>query len=164
MRLTLYTDYALRVLIYTGATTEPVTISKISTAYGISKEHLRKVVHQLALLGYLRTTKGRNGGIALGMAPELINIRDVVQHFETTKLVECFDRETNTCPISQFCTLKLILNKAHQAFLDTLGQYRLSDIIRNPNLQIFVRQIFDEEALPVEVSGISEAASESKES
>jgi len=141
MRLTLYTDYALRVLIYTGAAREPVTISKISTAYGISKEHLRKVVHQLALKGYLKTTTGRKGGIALGMAPDTINIRDVVVHFETTMLVECFDGTTNTCPISNMCTLKQILSKAQQSFLETLGQYTLSDIIRNPQLQIFVKQI-----------------------
>lgn len=142
MRLTLYTDYALRVLIYTGSTPGTVTISRISAAYGISKEHLRKVVHQLSQLGYITTTQGRNGGIKLGRPAEEINIRDVVQQFETTMLVECFDNQNNTCPINGYCSLKQILGRAQVAFLETLGQYHLSDIVRNPQLQqIFVRQL-----------------------
>lgn len=140
MRLTSYTDYALRVLIFVGSTDEAVTINKISTAYVISKEHLRKVVHALSQLGYLQTTQGRNGGIRLGMPAERICIRDVVLHFENADLVECFDKDTNSCPIASMCGLKHVLQKAQTAFFDVLAQYKLSDLIKNPRLMIFVKQ------------------------
>ena len=140
MRLTSYTDYALRVLIFAGAAGQMVTISTISESFGISKEHLRKVVHSLAQLGYLTTTQGRNGGIVLAKPPEQINIREIVEQFETTTLVECFDAETNTCQINGMCGLKHALIKAQKNFLETLGTYRLSDFIRNPKLIAFSRQ------------------------
>ncbi|MES3007074.1 MAG: Rrf2 family transcriptional regulator [Pseudomonadota bacterium] len=139
MHLTTHTDYALRVLLYTATANEPVTINKVSDAFGISKEHLRKVVHSLSLLGYLATTQGRNGGIRLSLDPSAINIRDVVMQFESSKIVECFDAQTNTCPIDGACGLKLILAKAHKSFMDTLGQYHLSDLIKNPRLISFSR-------------------------
>lgn len=140
MRLTSYTDYALRVLLFAGAAGTTVTISTISSNFGISKEHLRKVVHALAQLGYLSTTQGRNGGITLALPPEQINIRDIVEQFETSMLVECFDPATNTCRIDGMCGLKHALFKAQKAFLETLGTYRLSDLIRNPKLIAFSRQ------------------------
>ena len=139
MRLTSYTDYALRVLLFVAATDEAVTIKVISSAYGISKEHLRKVVHALSQHGYLHTTQGRKGGIRLGMPAEKINIRDVILHFESADLVECFDVETNTCPILGMCGLKSVLQKAQKGFLDVLGQYQLSDLVKNPRLLIFVK-------------------------
>lgn len=140
MRLTSYTDYALRVLIFAGAAGQIVTISTISEAFGISKEHLRKVVHALAQLGYLTTTQGRNGGILLAKPPEQISIREVVEQFETSTLVECFNAETNTCQINGMCGLKHALFKAQKNFLETLGTYRLSDFIKNPKLIAFSRQ------------------------
>lgn len=139
MRLTNFTDYALRVLLFAGAAGETVTISTISESFGISKEHLRKVVHSLAQLGYLTTTQGRNGGILLAKPPEQINIREIFEQFETTTLVECFNAETNTCQISGMCGLKHALFKAQKNFLETLGTYRLSDFIRNPKLIAFSR-------------------------
>lgn len=139
MRLTSYTDYALRVLLFVGSTDEAVTINTISSAYGISKEHLRKVVHALSQHGYLHTTQGRKGGIRLGMPAERINIRDVVRHFEDADLVECFNKDTNTCPIAAMCGLKQVLHKAQAGFLEVLGQYRLSDLVKNPRLVIFVK-------------------------
>ena len=140
MRLTSYTDYALRVLLFAGAAGQTVTISTISESFGISKEHLRKVVHSLAQLGYLNTTQGRNGGIALAIAPEKISIREIVEQFETTTIVECFDAGTNTCQIHGMCGLKHAMMKANRSFLETLGEYRLSDFIRNPKLIAFSRQ------------------------
>jgi Rrf2 family nitric oxide-sensitive transcriptional repressor len=140
MRLTSYTDYALRVLLYAGAAGQTVTISDIADSFGISKEHLRKVVHSLAQLGYLHTTQGRNGGITLAKPPEQINIREIVEQFETTTLVECFDAASNTCQISGMCGLKHALMKANKNFLETLGGYRLSDFIKNPKLIAFSRQ------------------------
>ncbi len=141
MHLTTHTDYALRVLIYTAAANEPVTISRISDSFGISKEHLRKVVHSLSQLGYLATTQGRYGGVRLALDPATINIRDVVMQFESSKIVECFDEQTNTCPILGMCGLKQALSLAHASFMDTLGQYHLSDFIRNnPRLIAFSRE------------------------
>ena len=140
MRLTSYTDYALRVLLFVGSTDDAVTINTISAGYGISKEHLRKVVHALSQAGYLHTTQGRNGGMRLGMPAEAINIREVVEHFENADLVECFDKTTNSCPITNMCGLKHVLAKAQSSFLEVLGQYRLSDLIKNPRLVIFVKQ------------------------
>ena len=139
MRLTSYTDYALRVLLYAGAANRTVTISNISEAYGISKEHLRKVVHALSQNGYIHTTQGRHGGITLARPPEQINIRDVVERFETTTIVECFDPETNTCAIDGMCGLKHVLKRAQNSFMETLGQYTLGDFIRNPKLIAFSR-------------------------
>ena len=140
MRLTSYTDYALRVLLYTGAAGETVTISQISEAYDISKEHLRKVVHALSQLGYLSTTQGRNGGITLARLPETINIREVVEKLETGLLVECFDPATNTCAIDGMCGLKHVLKRAQNSFMDTLGNYHLSDFLKNQKLVAFCRR------------------------
>lgn len=139
MRLTSYTDYALRVLLYAGAANRTVTISQISQAFDISKEHLRKVVHALAQHGYLSTSQGRNGGITLARAPETINIREVVERLETGLLVECFDPATNTCVIDGMCGLKHVLKRAQNSFMDTLGQYHLSDFLKNQKLLAFAR-------------------------
>lgn len=139
MRLTSYTDYALRVLLYAGAAERTVTIAQISTAFDISKEHLRKVVHALAQHGYISTTQGRNGGITLARAPETINIRDVVEKFETGLLVECFDPATNTCAIDGMCGLKHVLKRAQNSFMETLGNYHLSDFLKNQKLIAFAR-------------------------
>jgi Rrf2 family transcriptional regulator, nitric oxide-sensitive transcriptional repressor len=139
MRLTSYTDYALRVLLYAGAAERIVTISQISQAFDISKEHLRKVVHALAQHGYLSTTQGRNGGITLARAPETINIREVVEALETGLLVECFDPATNTCAIDGMCGLKHVLKRAQNSFMETLGNYHLSDFLKNQKLLAFAR-------------------------
>lgn len=139
MRLTSYTDYALRVLLYAGAAGESVTIANISEAYGISKDHLRKVVHALGQAGYLTTTQGRHGGITLALPAERINIREVVERFEPGTIVECFDPGTNTCAIDGMCGLKHALKRAQNSFMDTLGAYHLSDFIKNPQLIAFAR-------------------------
>ena len=137
MRLTNHTDYALRVLLFAGAAGQIVTISKISDAFGISKEHLRKVVHSLSQLGYISTSQGRYGGITLARPPEQINIREVVENFEPTEIVECFNNETNTCAINGMCGLKRVLYLAQKNFMDTLSGYNLSDLIKNPGLIAF---------------------------
>ena len=137
MRLTIYTDYALRVLLYTGAADQSVTIARISDAFGISKDHLRKVVHALAQHDFVVTTQGRSGGIRLARPADEINLREVVERFEATLLVECFDPVTNTCPIDGMCHLKHVLHDAQQSFLASLGNYQLSDLISNPRLIAF---------------------------
>lgn len=140
MRLTSHTDYALRVLLYVGAADRSVTITEISEAYAISKEHLRKVVHALSQLGYLNTTQGRYGGIRLAMPADLINIRKVVDQLENTSIVECFDSETNTCAIDGMCLLKKALFDARESFMDVLAGYHLSDMIKHPRLVAFCQQ------------------------
>lgn len=139
MRLTYYTDFALRVLLYAGAADESVTISRISTAFGISKDHLRKVVHSLSQQGYVVTTQGRAGGIRLARDPKDINVREVVEHFESDLLVQCFNLDTNTCPIDSMCGLKHVFMDAQQRFMETLGNYTLADLITNPRLVRFAR-------------------------
>lgn len=130
MKLTLYSDYSLRVLMYVARQEHRIQIDEIAKFYGISKNHLTKVVNNLATLGYIETTRGRGGGIRIKMAPEEINIgaliRKTEEHFN---LVECFDRETNTCPIAGICGLQGVLGEALNAYLSVLDKYTLQDIL-----------------------------------
>ena len=131
MQLTLYTDYSLRVLLYVALKgDETATISEIAEAYGVSRNHLVKVVHHLGKLGYLETTRGRTGGIALALDPADINVGEVVEAVEPTmELVECFDMLNNTCPIAPACRLKGVLTQANRAFLAVLKDYTLQDLL-----------------------------------
>ena len=134
MRLTLHTDYALRVLIFVGVKGSGLsTIGEIAGGYGISKEHLRKVVHRLSQLGYLRTLQGRHGGIELGRPPDRINIGTVVREVEDGfALVECLDHGPCRCCIMPACVLRIVLRQALENFFTTLDGIRLSDLIRSP--------------------------------
>ncbi|MEB8172003.1 Rrf2 family transcriptional regulator [Macrococcus caseolyticus] len=136
MKLTLYSDYSLRVLMYVARQEHRVQIDEIANFYGISKNHLTKVVNNLATLGYIETTRGRGGGIRIKMTPEEINIgaliRKTEEHFN---LVECFDRETNTCPIAGICGLQGVLSEALVAYLAVLDSYTLNDILHNKRTQ-----------------------------
>lgn len=133
MQLTLYTDYSLRVLLYLGLNPKRMaTITDIASSYGISRNHLVKVVHNLALQGFLNTTRGRGGGITLARPPAEINVGDVVRHTEMNfHLVECFDKEHNTCPITAACFLKGALYEAQRAFVNVLDRYTLAEVIDN---------------------------------
>ncbi len=134
MRLSLFTDYSLRVLMF-GALKDggAFSLSEVAGAYGISRHHLVKVVNHLAKLGYLETKRGRNGGIGLGMKPEDIRLGLLVRRTENAPVVaECFDAKTNTCPISGACLLKGVLGEAVQAFYGTLDRYTLADIVIGP--------------------------------
>ncbi len=133
MQLTLYTDYSLRVLLFLGLNPQRMaTISEISESYQISRNHLVKVVHNLSIQGFIQTTRGRNGGLTLARPPAKINIGDVVRHTEGNfNLVECFDPEHNTCPISAACLLKGGLYEAQRAFLAVLDKYSLADVLQN---------------------------------
>ena len=134
MQLTLYSDYSLRVLIYLGAKPEDATatITDIAEAFGISRNHLVKVVHNLSLLGYIVTMRGKGGGMRLSRAPEKINLGDVVRHTEGTfDIVECFNIASNTCPISAMCKLKGVINEAYRNFIGVLDSYTLADILKN---------------------------------
>ncbi|MFZ4766113.1 MAG: Rrf2 family transcriptional regulator [Roseimicrobium sp.] len=133
MELSRFTDYSLRVLIYTAARGgEKVTLSELAQAYRISHHHLVKVVHHLGKLGFLHNRRGRSGGILLGRKPADIRVGAVVRETETHfHLVECFDAATDTCRISPSCRLKGVLHEACQAFLDVLDHYTLEDIASN---------------------------------
>jgi Rrf2 family transcriptional regulator, nitric oxide-sensitive transcriptional repressor len=133
MRLTDYTDYSLRTLMYLGTHREHlVTIQDIADSYGISKSHLMKVVHQLGLAGLVETIRGRSGGLRLGKEPEEINIGDVVRGTEPDfMMVECFSRETNECILSPSCELQDVLRRATKAYLEVLSGVTLADLLRN---------------------------------
>ena len=133
MQLTLYTDYSLRVLLYLGLKPQRMaTITDIAQSYGISRNHLVKVVHNLATQGFIHSTRGRGGGITLARPAAEINIGDVVRHTEVNfDLVECFGRERNSCPIAAACFLKGALYEAQRAFMGVLDRYTLADVLEN---------------------------------
>lgn len=133
MQLTLFSDYALRVALYLGAHPDRVcSVDEVSRAYGISKAHLVKVVQRLAALELVGTTRGRNGGLRLTRAPADINVGALVRETERFDIVECFDGETNTCPISTSCALKGTLARAKKAFLAVLDQQTVADLLPRP--------------------------------
>lgn len=131
MRLTRYTDYSLRVLIYLGTKPERLaTISEIAAYYGISRNHLMKVVHQLGTLGYIETLRGKGGGIRLALPPAEIGIGKVVRDTEENlDIVECFNPENRGCVILPVCQLKSVLGEALESFLATLDLYTLEDLL-----------------------------------
>lgn len=132
MRLTLHADYALRILMYLAARPgRPSSTQEMADAYAISKHHLVRVVQTLAGLGYVEVRPGRSGGVLLARAPGDIRLGKVVRAGEPDfHLVECFDRENNTCPIAPACGLKGVLAEARDAFLATLDKYTLEDLLR----------------------------------
>ncbi|SIT89214.1 transcriptional regulator, BadM/Rrf2 family [Edaphobacillus lindanitolerans] len=130
----MYTDYSLRVLMYLGAKApaELSTIQGISDAYGISKNHLMKVTHELGKMGYVETVRGRGGGVRLAVPPEEINIGAVVRQTEDDfNIVECFSSTANRCVLSPICGLRGALNRALLAYLAVLDEYTLADFLIN---------------------------------
>ncbi|MEM7304676.1 MAG: Rrf2 family transcriptional regulator, partial [Pseudomonadota bacterium] len=131
MRLTKYSDYSLRALMYLALSNRRCTIDEVTQAYDIPKNHLIKVVNQLAILGYVESIRGKGGGIRLAYAPEEINIGEVVKETEKSfDLVECFAEDTNLCVLSPQCKLAVILSTALEQFLSVLEEYTLADIIK----------------------------------
>lgn len=131
MQLSLHADYGLRVLLYLGSHPgEIVSTKRISEAYGISKNHLVRVMQTLGEHGYVRVIPGRSGGVTLAKDPAAIRLGEVVRAAEPTMdLVECFDQETNTCPIIHVCGLKSHLARALEAFLAELNKNTLADLM-----------------------------------
>lgn len=130
MRLTTFSDYALRVLMLAGSVEgRLITIEETSKVYGISRAHLMKVVNILTKTGYLNGVRGRSGGFALARLPETINLGDVVRATEPDfALVECF-ASGNQCVITGFCRLPRVLNEALTSFVTTLDHYTLADVL-----------------------------------
>ena len=133
MRLTVYTDYSLRTLMYVALHPDRLpTIAEIATSYGVSKNHLMKVVYELGLAGYLETVRGKNGGLRLAQKPEDIILGEVVRRTEPDMaLMPCFDPVNARCAITPVCTLRHALHEAQRAFLKVLDAYSLADLVEN---------------------------------
>jgi Rrf2 family nitric oxide-sensitive transcriptional repressor len=131
MQLTQFTDYALRTLLYVGAHPgRRVPIAEVSAAYGISNAHLVKVAGLLARAGFVRSLRGRGGGLELAGRPEDITVGAVVRACEPNfHLVECFDEAHGACPIAPVCGLAPVLAEAQRRFLATLDEHTLADLL-----------------------------------
>jgi len=129
MRLTTFSDYALRVLMYAAAAGDRlITIEETARAYNISRAHLMKVVNILTRTGYIKGVRGRAGGFTLARPPQDINLGAVVRDTEPDfALVECF-ATGNQCIITKRCRLPNVLNEALAAFVGTLDRYTLADL------------------------------------
>ena len=147
MRLSTFTDYSLRVLLYVAAAPDGrATIGEVARAYDISEHHLVKVVHFLGREGLLANTRGRRGGLRLGRTPGDINLAAVVRLTESSDLpAECFNRKTNTCVLAGGCGLQRALGEALASFYDTLARYTLADLAIRPRK---LRQLFELRPVP----------------
>ncbi len=130
MKLTRFTDYSLRVLMHPGLQEDSrITIREISESYGISRNHLMKVVSLLTRKGYLDARRGPGGGIALARPASEICLADVIIDMEDDlNMVECFCAD-GECIIAPVCELKCVLDQALTAYLDTLRKYTLTDLL-----------------------------------
>lgn len=130
MRLTTFSDYALRVLMYAGAAGDRlITIEETARTYNISRAHLMKVVNILTRGGYLKGVRGRSGGFTLARSPDTINIGDVIRTTEPDfAMVECF-ATGNQCIVTGCCKLPAILNEALNNFIATLDRYTLAQLL-----------------------------------
>lgn len=148
MRVTLHTDYALRMLMLLAMEPDQLhTIEEISTRYGISRNHLKKVAQTLVQYGFVESVRGRSGGLRLRQSPENINVGTVVRATEDGfNLVECFMAEDNTCLISSVCGLRGPLEEALAAFLDVLDRYSLADLVQNPGRMRRMRRLLSLDA------------------
>ncbi len=133
MRLTSFTDYSLRVLIYLAA--QPgrrATVGEIAAAFAIKTNHLTKVVHFLGQQGWLTTVRGKGGGISLAHPAERIVVGAVVRQTEGADLpAECFDPQANTCALVRVCRLRGVLREATDAFHAVLDRYTVADLVHN---------------------------------
>ncbi len=139
MQLTQFTDYSLRTLMFLGAHPGQLCkIAQIAEAYGISANHLMKVVNRLSARGYVETIRGKGGGLRLARAPRLINLGEVVRDMEERfDIVECFNPQHQDCPLLPACTLKSVLNDARRNFMATLDRHTLEDVISEHLAAVF---------------------------
>ena len=130
MQLSRHTDFSLRVLIYLALQKEtaPVTVQKIAEDYGVSINHVAKVAQTLVRFEYVQSLRGRSGGLLLARPAASISVGQAVRDLEYLKLLDCFGSGSE-CPIEPVCQLKNILHKAQHAFLTTLDEYTLADLI-----------------------------------
>jgi Rrf2 family nitric oxide-sensitive transcriptional repressor len=133
MKLTAFTDYSLRVLIYLAAQPERrATIAQIAASFDVSENHLTKVAHFLGKSGWLANVRGKGGGLELAMPPELIGLGKVVRHTEGADMpAECFGEGGGHCSIASICRLSGVLGEAVRAFYAVLDKYSLADLVHN---------------------------------
>ena len=133
MRVTYQTDYALRLLMYLAVQPDRACrVGDVAEAYNLSRNHLLKVALRLGKLGYVKTLRGRAGGIALARSPEEINLGQVIRQMEDSfALVECMGAGGGACVISPACKLKGVFRKALNAFLAVFDAHTLADIVVN---------------------------------
>lgn len=130
MTLGLHTDYGLRTLIFLASCQERTSVARVAEFYGISRDHVAKVVQSLAKLGYVRSIRGVGGGIELGQPAEEINVGEVILALEgSLRLLECVDRP-GVCAIQPGCQLRQVLAEAERLQVEYLKTIRLTDIIR----------------------------------
>lgn len=131
MRLTTHTDYALRVLIFLGlAPDRMATIGEVSDRYGISRNHLTKIVHELGRAGFIETVRGKNGGMRLGRPAASIRVGEIVRAMEDNMhIVECFNPDAPECQIAPVCVLHDVMRTAFGQFLAVLDSYTLADLV-----------------------------------
>jgi Rrf2 family nitric oxide-sensitive transcriptional repressor len=153
MKLTAFTDYSLRVLIYLAAQPERrATIAGIATSFDVSEHHLTKVVHFLGKNGWLANVRGKGGGLGLAKAPELIIVGDVVRRTEGADVpAECFQEAGGHCAITRICRLRGVLGEAIGAFYGVLDRYTLADLVHNR--QSLARVFFTSHAAPLSPAG-----------
>lgn len=134
MRLTTFSDYTFRVLIYMGLhPDELITVAELAKRYEISRNHLTKVIHYLGQSGYIETLRGKGGGIRLAVKPSEINLGKLARDTEKNSvLVECFTPNDSQCKITPACSLAGILLEAQEGFYKVLDKYCVEDIIKNP--------------------------------
>lgn len=133
MKLTSFTDYSLRVLIYLASQPQRrVTIAEISRSFDVSENHLIKVVHFLGKAGWLANVRGKGGGLELAMPPEMVGVGNVVRETEGAAVVaECFGEHDVKCSIAAVCQLRGVLGEAVDAFYGVLDRYTLADLVEN---------------------------------
>ncbi|MGL5290307.1 MAG: Rrf2 family transcriptional regulator [Vibrionaceae bacterium] len=131
MRLTSYTDFGLRALLYLATLPqgELSSVAKVSALYGVSRNHMVKVINQLVKLGYLQAQRGKNGGIRMTRDPASINIGQVIRALENN--LDGIDCSSPACHIVSACLLKNALKKAIEAFLAVMDSYTLQDLLAN---------------------------------
>lgn len=134
MQLTRFTDYSLRVLLFVGKERgRTCTMREIAAYYGISLEHLRKVVHRMARLGYLTSTRGRHGGLALGRDAKRIRLGEVIVAMEGE--VYAIDCEALQCVLLPGCSLRTALDRASRAFVAAMNDLTLADLLSDARMK-----------------------------
>lgn len=132
MQLTSFTDYSLRTLVYLAMHQQRLcTAKEVAEFYQISQNHMVKIVHNLAKLGVINSSKGKGGGIALAQVPKEINIGELIAKLEPNfYIAECFNQSLKNCVLLPDCKLKSILGNALQSFFNELNQHTLADVIK----------------------------------
>jgi Rrf2 family transcriptional regulator, nitric oxide-sensitive transcriptional repressor len=147
MQVSTYSDYALRVLMQAALQSPArITVDEAAEAFGISRHHLVKIVHDLGRHGYLATWRGIGGGFTLALPPEKIRVGDIIRLGEESEtVIDCRDRVGRPCQIFPACRLKGVLDEAAAAFFAVLDSYTLADLVEKKSalgnlLQIQARQ------------------------